>query len=89
LGGDGCSSDCQSIESGWECLVPGDPCLSVCGDGIILGLETCDDHSDDGIGCEIGCLNWASGFDCSSSYSNLTSLCLPMWRFDQSFWRDM
>ena len=43
--GDGCTGDCGAIESGYACLVPGQPCIStvVCGDGVIGGAETCDD----------------------------------------------
>jgi cysteine-rich repeat protein len=41
--GDGCSADCQTVEPGYECRVPGKKCTPKCGDGIITGSETCDD----------------------------------------------
>ncbi len=43
--GDGCSSACQ-IEDGYVCAEQG--CHeTVCGDGIVEGAESCDDHNDD------------------------------------------
>lgn len=45
------------IESGWTCDNSGNPasksiCTTICGDGIITGLETCDDENiDSGDGC--------------------------------------
>ena len=42
------------------------------GDGSILGLEVCDDGSDDGIGCALGGLGPAEGFTCNSTS---TSVC--------------
>jgi cysteine-rich repeat protein len=44
--GDGCSSDCGTIESGYECRVPGKKCTPKCGDGKIIGSEKCDDGND-------------------------------------------
>jgi cysteine-rich repeat protein len=56
--GDGCSADCQRIEPGWSCPVPGKACHridngrwpmdagaseAVCGNGIIERGEECDD----------------------------------------------
>lgn len=61
---DGCSAICD-IEVGWECLTPGQPCQTVCGDGILKGTEDCDDNSNDGVGCMIGCIGTSVGFDCS------------------------
>ena len=45
-GGDGCSPDCKT-ETDWICPTPGSPCLYtvVCGDGLVAGAETCDDHN--------------------------------------------
>ncbi|HTJ83310.1 MAG TPA: DUF4215 domain-containing protein [Polyangiaceae bacterium] len=56
--GDGCAGDCGAIETGYACLVPGQPCTStvVCGDGAITGAETCDDGNlVAGDGCDGGC----------------------------------
>ena len=66
------------IEVGWECLLEGSPCTPICGDGLLKGVEICDDHSNDGIGCEIGCLIEALGYDCSQVYPNLTTWCSPI-----------
>jgi len=43
----GCKSDCSGSLPGWECsggseLNP-DFCMPICGDGIIVGAEACDD----------------------------------------------
>lgn len=55
----GCKADCSGALPGWTCSggsVSGpDTCTSLCGDGYTVGTETCDDHSDDGIGCLVGC----------------------------------
>lgn len=41
--GDGCASNC-TLEPGYYCPTPGSPCLpSTCGNGIVEGLEQCDD----------------------------------------------
>ena len=51
VSGDGCSADCQTIEPGYECHVPGKPCTPICGDSMLTGSETCDDgNTTDGDG---------------------------------------
>jgi cysteine-rich repeat protein len=56
VSGDGCSADCQTIEPGWECRVPGKPCTPICGDSKLTGSETCDDgNTTDGDGCSSTC----------------------------------
>ena len=55
VGGDGCSADCKTIESGFQCPTPGKPCLNMSkrGDGIVTGTETCDDaNTDPTDGCD-------------------------------------
>jgi cysteine-rich repeat protein len=53
---DGCSADCKTVESGWQCRVPGKPCTPKCGDGILSGSEACDDgNSTSGDGCSVVC----------------------------------
>jgi fibro-slime domain-containing protein len=42
VSGDGCSSTCQ-IEPGWQCPVPGSSCTTICGDGMVVGHEQCDE----------------------------------------------
>jgi len=59
LEGDGCSSSC-TVELGWECppyvlmnTCGIDQCSEICGDGLIVGSEACDDsnlRSGDGCG---------------------------------------
>jgi cysteine-rich repeat protein len=56
VSGDGCAADCQSIEPGWTCRVPGKPCTPLCGDGVVRGNETCDDgNRSSGDGCSSTC----------------------------------
>ena len=48
VSGDGCDDQCE-VETGWVCNVDG--CQPVCGDGVILPNEQCDDGelgNDDG-----------------------------------------
>ncbi len=56
VGGDGCSADCKMVESGWQCRVPGRPCVPLCGDGQVIGNEQCDDgNTMGGDGCSATC----------------------------------
>lgn len=59
--GDGCSEDCLIEEVGFDCQVAGQPCLSVCGDGLTVGDEICD--SPLAPGC-IACSAVQSGYRC-------------------------
>ena len=55
--GDGCSGNCTLIDPGWECRVPGRPCMPDCGDGVSIGQEDCDDMNQlSGDGCSSRCL---------------------------------
>jgi fibro-slime domain-containing protein len=54
--GDGCSADCKTVEPGYECRVPGRPCVPACGDNMVVGGEGCDDgNTTDGDGCSVVC----------------------------------
>ena len=57
--GDGCSSDCQWVELGWECHwqeTGGDACFEVCGNGVVDYGEDCDDQNTDSFdGCQYDC----------------------------------
>ena len=55
--GDGCSANCKTIEPGWACRVPGQRCVPICGDSVIMkGIETCDDgNAVSGDGCSSTC----------------------------------
>jgi cysteine-rich repeat protein len=62
--GDGCSADCQKIEDGYECRVPGKHCTPKCGDGKLFKGETCDDgNTVSGDGCSSTCQT-EPGADC-------------------------
>lgn len=61
VGGDGCSTVCR-LEDGWSCESTPSVCTendigdSTCGDGIVEGIEGCDDFNfDDGDGCGADC----------------------------------
>ncbi len=57
MGGDGCSADCKTVETGWQCRVPGKKCVPLCGDGVLTGTEQCDDgNANSGDGCSSTCL---------------------------------
>ncbi len=67
--GDGCSSDCQTVEPGYICRVPGKPCAPQCGDGVLMGYETCDDgNGENGDGCSSTC-GIEPGYGCSGTPS--------------------
>ncbi len=61
--GDGCDAACV-VEDGWICSEVGKPCekksdedTDVCGDGVITGLEACDDGNAAGDdGCSSACV---------------------------------
>ncbi|CAE7666293.1 CD163 [Symbiodinium sp. CCMP2592] len=56
VSGDGCSSDCRSIDPGFTCE-EAKPCTTSCGDGIRAGQEGCDDGNlESGDGCSSDCL---------------------------------
>ena len=42
--GDGCSAAC-AVEAGWACTGAVSTCAPVCGDGMIIAPETCDDSN--------------------------------------------
>lgn len=56
--GDGCSSDCKTVETNYACPKPGAACVSLvqCGDGRVAGQETCDDGNTKAKdGCDASC----------------------------------
>ncbi|HXJ21894.1 MAG TPA: DUF4215 domain-containing protein [Polyangia bacterium] len=71
-GGDGCSADCKMVESGWQCRVPGKPCIPLCGDGKVTASEQCDDgNTDPGDGCSSTC-QLEPGASCTGMPSKCT-----------------
>lgn len=72
MGGDGCSADCKTVESGWQCRVPGHPCVPLCGDGKITGNEQCDDGNTKSMdGCSATC-QLEPGAACTGTPSQCT-----------------
>jgi fibro-slime domain-containing protein len=64
VSGDGCSADCMTVESGYQCRVPGKHCTPLCGDGKLTGSEKCDDgNTVNGDGCS-GTCQIEPGADC-------------------------
>lgn len=66
VSGDGCSSNCLVVESGYVCEEPGSPCVLVelCGDGRRVLTEGCDDgNAVAGDGCASNC-QVEAGYSC-------------------------
>lgn len=73
--GDGCRSDCRSIEPGFSCHPAGAACRGIarCADGIVARTEACDDgNTQDGDGCSARC-KLEIGYKCSGEPSQCTS----------------
>lgn len=67
VSGDGCASDCSSVDNGFLCATPGEACelQSICGDGEITGSELCDDGNNlSRDGCSFDCREVEDFFDC-------------------------
>lgn len=72
IAGDGCSAECAE-EAGWVCFgsapepdqaLIGGPCTSICGDGLWVNLEHCDDGNlRSGDGCSATC-QVETGWEC-------------------------
>lgn len=59
MNGDGCSNFC-TIENGWQCsggnLTHADLCHEICGDGLNMGANECDDgNKNSSDGCSSTC----------------------------------
>ncbi len=92
IAGDGCSSDCMTVEAGWTCLRLGGAgsCTLVdpghnqntpeCGNGIVEAGEACDfdlyDELSDGDGCDLNC-QIEDGWTCSIETGICTEIELP------------
>ena len=50
----------------------------VCGDGKVIGLESCDDWSDDDLGCNSDCSGPHPAFTCTGGDVNSPSVCKPI-----------
>jgi len=76
VSGDGCSSDCRTVDPGYSCIPVGKPCHRVarCGDGVLVPPELCDDgNTNPGDGCSATC-KVELGFKCSTASP---SVCTP------------
>jgi len=80
----GCSSDCTGVITGWTCTninqVRSTPvtCSPICGDGILVGIETCDDgNSPDNKGCNSTCTGAIPGYSCIPP-PNAPTTCVPI-----------
>jgi fibro-slime domain-containing protein len=74
VSGDGCANNCLSVEPGYSCVKPGQPCRPVarCGDGLVVFPEQCDDGNlINGDGCSDGC-KIEIGWKCDGSPSACT-----------------
>ncbi len=73
-GGDGCSATC-TLEAGWSCVgSTTSNCSTVCGDGLLVGAEGCDDGNYfDGDGCD-GCVV-QPGWVCATPGEPCTAVC--------------
>jgi len=75
VSGDGCSSNCLTVEPGYSCIPAGKPCHRVarCGDGTVVLPELCDDGNHTaGDGCSATCKT-ELGFKCTGN----PSVCTP------------
>ena len=67
------------MEVGWDCN-DADPnkCSEICGDGLLVGTEDCDDkNNDDNFGCKNGCKSGAmNGWYCTASTTSTETICI-------------
>src|SRR5512142_2003851 len=71
--GDGCSSDCKTLEPGWTCRVAGKPCTPTCGDGVVeLGKQCDDNNTNNGDGCSSTC-QIEPGWSCTPASPSVCS----------------
>ena len=79
--GEGCEIGCQAFAAGWLCSggTPSGPdsCFEICGDGLIVGAEECDNNPFYSVsdGCDINCME-ITGWDCTGMTPGLS--CAPI-----------
>ena len=75
----GCTPDCLGVVTGWNCsqrVSTWSNCTEICGDGLIVGFETCDDgNQTDNRGCATNCRGLLSGWNCVGSNISFPSVC--------------
>jgi cysteine-rich repeat protein len=65
VAGDGCS-ETMEVENGWACSGKPSVCETICGDGLRVIPEVCDDgNSENGDGCSTRCSE-VNGANCRS-----------------------
>ena len=64
---------------GWTCTDPNSlsTCTENCGDGRVVGNETCDDDDQDDRGCNSTCRGVLDGWECTGGNSTSPSICNP------------
>jgi len=55
------------VDLGFSCFSSPSVCTTSCGDGIVAGVEVCDDSNIDGIGCLADCSGPSFGYSCDMS----------------------
>ena len=79
----GCKTDCSGPLTGFSCSggsqTTPDICDTICGDGLVLGTENCDDGSDDLNGCYTGCHSgsWPT-WVCTGGSPTSATICVPL-----------
>lgn len=53
-------------------------CKEICGDGKIVGNETCDDGTKDDFGCKDTCQGYRIGWRCLGGSSTKATVCSPI-----------
>ena len=73
---DGCSDVTCQVEVGWTCSgLENSTCDEICGDGILVGVEACDDdNTDSGDGCSSACTE-ELGWTCAGEPSACVTTC--------------
>lgn len=68
------------IEHGYACTIasPKDICAPICNDGYVVGIETCDDGTNNGEGCNAACNGNVTGWNCTGGGPFLATTCLPI-----------
>ncbi|MBK8156772.1 MAG: hypothetical protein IPK55_12640 [Streptococcus sp.] len=78
VSGDGCSATC-TIETGWTyayTIPTYSVCSAICGDGLKMNPETCDDGGVDGTSmCKSDCTGSVSGWVCTGGSPTTPSTC--------------
>ena len=78
ISGDGCSGAC-AVEPGFACTGGStrsmDSCIAICGDGLRVGGEVCDDDNTASDACD-SCSGITDGWTCSGGSSNSSDTCV-------------